>query len=346
VSASLDRLLWQKSRRDVPEIKSRPRGILQLHIEHLVEVAIVKLATVSDAEGGAAHQAIHGRGIEAVGQQIQILLPPALFAQVIREAGDWLVRNREQSVEDDAELASQNLLVIRFQFGLRSGQFRPERIIDQMQRQGGSVADVVELAERRDAFIEHAVAALAIDVFRGVAGQGSDDLDLVPSQIIREPTVLGFFDYRQIVPINDFGAGRACGFDEVTKKLAQLRRAAGEIDNGRAKPPNPVTYATGGGRVHHLRAPGRGIHVTMPAGLIALPPEIDLQRLQPRAAQGQTVVGQLLFKVIHEFTGMITGSGHCSISILTCRQEGAPVRFAIEVAQLAQDLNTQTALAD
>jgi hypothetical protein len=37
----------------------------------------------------------------------------------------------------------------------------------------------------------------------------------------------------------------------------------------------------------------------MPAGLIALATQIDLERLQPGAAQGQTVAGKFLLKRIH-----------------------------------------------
>src|ERR1051326_6871866 len=52
--ASLDGALFQVPRRDVPKIK-RP-AIGQLHVEHLVEVAIVNFPAVADAQGGAAHQ--------------------------------------------------------------------------------------------------------------------------------------------------------------------------------------------------------------------------------------------------------------------------------------------------
>src|SRR6266568_1059756 len=105
----------------------------QLQVEHLIEVAIVKLAAVADAERGAAHQVSNGRRIETVDKQFEILVPFALFVQVLGEAGDRLIGNREKFVEDDTELASQNQLVIGFQLRLRSGQFRPERVIDQME---------------------------------------------------------------------------------------------------------------------------------------------------------------------------------------------------------------------
>jgi hypothetical protein len=38
----------------------------------------------------------------------------------------------------------------------------------------------------------------------------------------------------------------------------------------------------------------------MAAGLIAFPADVDLQRLQARSPQGQTVPGQSLIKAIHD----------------------------------------------
>ena len=140
--------------------------------------------------------------------------------QVLGEAGDRLIGNGKKFVEDDAELASQNLFVIGFQISLRSGQFRAERVIDQMKRQCRAVADAVEFSERGNAFLKHAVAALLIDVFRRVAGQGGDDLGLMPGQVFRQPAVSFRFDYGQVVSVNNFGAGRARAIDQVTKELA------------------------------------------------------------------------------------------------------------------------------
>jgi hypothetical protein len=37
----------------------------------------------------------------------------------------------------------------------------------------------------------------------------------------------------------------------------------------------------------------------MPAGLIAFPPDIDLQRLQTPSLESQLVPGERLFKAIH-----------------------------------------------
>jgi hypothetical protein len=53
---------------------------------------------------------------------------------------------------------------------------------------------------------------------------------------------------------------------------------------------------------HHLRAPRRGINMAVRAGLVAFAADIELQRLQPVAAQGQPVPGQFGIKAVHGVT--------------------------------------------
>jgi len=104
MNAGLNRALVQIIRCDVPQVKRFAVG--HLHIEHLIEVAIVKLAAIADAQGGAAHEAVHRRRIEAVGEQFQILIPFALFAEIFGEAGNRLVGEGVKVVEDNSEVAS------------------------------------------------------------------------------------------------------------------------------------------------------------------------------------------------------------------------------------------------
>src|SRR5206468_7760955 len=108
VDASVDLAPLQTFRRDVPQVNPGLVCPAELQVEHLIEVAIIKLASVADAERGAAHQAGDRRRIETVDEQFEIFVPSALFVQVLGEAGDRLIGNREQFVENDAELASQD----------------------------------------------------------------------------------------------------------------------------------------------------------------------------------------------------------------------------------------------
>jgi hypothetical protein len=48
---------------------------------------------------------------------------------------------------------------------------------------------------------------------------------------------------------------------------------------------NPLANLMRNRLADHLGAPRAGIHVAMPASLIALSPDIDLERLQTRALQ-------------------------------------------------------------
>src|SRR6266542_4512617 len=57
VDAGLDLAPLQIFRRDVPQVNPGLVGPSELQVEHLIEVAIIKLASVADAERGAAHQA-------------------------------------------------------------------------------------------------------------------------------------------------------------------------------------------------------------------------------------------------------------------------------------------------
>src|SRR5712671_2888992 len=53
MNASLNRTVLQGLRRDVPKIQLL--AVLQLQLQHLIEIAIIKLAAVADAQRGAAH---------------------------------------------------------------------------------------------------------------------------------------------------------------------------------------------------------------------------------------------------------------------------------------------------
>ncbi len=72
------------------------------------------------------------------------------------------------------------------------------------------------------------------------------------------------------------GAARTRGLDEIAEVPAQFRRAAGDVHDVRAMLLNPRADAVRGLRVHHLRAPRRGIDMTVAAGLVALAAHVDL----------------------------------------------------------------------
>ena len=129
----------QKVGGDVPE-KKRLTGA-NLHSQHLIEITIVNLSAPADAESGTAHEIVHGCGIEAIGKQFQIFVPFSLFAQILRKAAYGLITDREQGGELDPIAVLKFCFVVRLQFGLRWRQFWAQRVVNQVERQTGAVAD-------------------------------------------------------------------------------------------------------------------------------------------------------------------------------------------------------------
>src|SRR2546430_15050479 len=133
------------------------------------------------------------------------------------------------------------------------------------------------------------------------------------------------------------------GFNKVTKEFTQFRRPARQVHDWRTMLANPVADAVRRRFVHHFGPPRRGVHVAMAAGLVALSADVELQRLQTRPTKRPMMLGQLLFKAVHESKGMISRSDFYSISIPP-GQKPAPVGLGIHVLQLAQQLNAQAGL--
>src|SRR5688572_26847629 len=109
-----------------------PQMPVQRHVQHLVEIAIVKAAAVINAQGVAAHEAIDGGGIEVVGEQFEITVPLVLLAQILSKAGDGLIRNRVKMVENDAVVALKGFLVVSLQFHLRRREGGADGIVNEV----------------------------------------------------------------------------------------------------------------------------------------------------------------------------------------------------------------------
>ena len=88
---------------NVPDC-SRATRLFQLHVQHLVEIAIVELAVVTDTDQRAAHQAVHRCRIEILLQQIHIGIMLALALQVFLEAVNRHIGDCQQVVKLDPVL--------------------------------------------------------------------------------------------------------------------------------------------------------------------------------------------------------------------------------------------------
>src|SRR6185369_16753109 len=93
----------------------------------------------------------------------------------------------------------------------------------------------------------------------------------------------------EVAAVDDAGTGGAGGFNEIREELAQLGRAARDINDLGLMPGDPVADAMGDFGGDHLSAPRSRIHVAMAAGLVAFPPDIDLKGLEAGPAEGQAV---------------------------------------------------------
>src|SRR5690606_1769902 len=73
MNARLDATARQVVRRDIPKVE-RP-SIPMPHPAHRLEVAVEDLAAPSHTQGGAAHETVDGRGIEASDKEFEIGIP-------------------------------------------------------------------------------------------------------------------------------------------------------------------------------------------------------------------------------------------------------------------------------
>jgi hypothetical protein len=84
--------------------------------------------------------------------------------------------------------------------------------------------------------------------------------------------------------------------DEETEMLAQLGGASRDIHHRRAMCANPIAHPAGNLGTHHFGAPGCSVDVAMAAGLVALAPHVNLERLQLTTAEGLAMLGQFVSK--------------------------------------------------
>src|SRR5258706_12787242 len=110
--------LNQHLRCDVPKKEWLP--VPKLHRQHLVEVAVIDLAQVVDAQCRAAHKIIDGRGIEILHQEMQVFLPFILTSKVFGKPRDRLIGNSVEMVEHNPVVTPEGLLVVSLQFSLRA----------------------------------------------------------------------------------------------------------------------------------------------------------------------------------------------------------------------------------
>ncbi len=89
-----------------------------LPLQHLVEITIVNLAVPTDRDHRTAHQACHRRRVKGLNDPLHVSFVLALIDQVLKEAADGHVRDREQPIEFQTMLAAQIVAIRCLQFPL------------------------------------------------------------------------------------------------------------------------------------------------------------------------------------------------------------------------------------
>ncbi len=265
-----------------------PTVALDRQAKLLVEVAVVQVAAPVHADEAAAHHAFEVAGRVVLLEQSHVRLEAALRDQHRAEALDRHVGEHEQPVEHDAEVLEQLALVVRLERDLIGRQHRALRVVDQVQHQAGAratVAERVELLERRDALVEHPLAALAIDVVDRVARQRGDDLDALAGEELREVLLAGLEQDRQVAAVDHLDVEAARLGYQPAEPFVQLRRAAREVERAYVAGPEHVGNPPERVPIHHLGAVRTGVDVAMHAALVAAIAEVDLQGLEDPAPQ-------------------------------------------------------------
>ena len=124
-----------------------------------------------------------------------------------------------------------------------------------------------------------------VDVLFEVARERGDDLDAVRGQEFGKIFEAGFVKDGEVVAVDAAEIQFRGEFDEGAEVGVEFGCAAGDVDDGWAMFANPARNAGGDLAAHHFGAPGGGVDVAMAAGLVAFSAEVQLQRLESRAAK-------------------------------------------------------------
>ena len=301
-------------RQQVAQVRASGAAERRRQPQHLVEIAVVEPSLPIDAEQRAAHHGVQVGGHAGVLEQLQVGSEPALADEGAAEALDRHVGEHEEVAELDAEVRAQLAPVVGLQRRLRRRQHRPLRVVDQVERQAGARAPVaagVELPQRGDALVEHAVAALAVDVGHRVARQRGRHVDAVQGQKVGQILLAGFEQHGEVAAVDHAHAEGACRSRQPAEVGVQLGRAAGDVERGDAARGQHLQHQVDGVGVHRFGARRPGVHMAVQAALVAAVAEIDLQGVEAAPAQRREIgVGEKGQGGVHGgFLQSVTGCG-------------------------------------
>ena len=117
----------------------RPRRSVEPHrqSEHLIEIAVERVALPVDADGTPAHHVLDVRLDVGGPQHLEVPVELPLRYEDAAEPADRHVRERQQPVEPDSESPAKVRLVVAFKLSLRRRQHRTLRIEDEVEGEIG-----------------------------------------------------------------------------------------------------------------------------------------------------------------------------------------------------------------
>src|SRR5262249_34455595 len=143
----------------------------------------------------------------------------------------------------------------------------------------------IQKTQRANARVESSLAALLVDVFLGVAGQRTNQFDLMDFEKLRQTFHAGLEEHREIAAIHHVSAESARRRDEISKIVMKLGRAAGDVQSRNPALREKTKHRVDVSATHLLLARWTRLDVAVNAGEITITPEIDLQNVHRAAAQ-------------------------------------------------------------
>jgi hypothetical protein len=131
--------------------------------------------------------------------------------------------------------------------------------------------------ECADRGVEHALAALPVDIVFEIAGHRRGDFNLLASEKFRQILLTGNVEDGQIAAVDDVDTKRSCAPYQRAKVRVELGRAAGDVERRNAAAFEHVQHMLDHFAAHLLGPMRAGIDVAMDARLVAAVADVDLQ---------------------------------------------------------------------
>ena len=147
-------------------------------------------------------------------------------------------------------------------------------------------AERVEFLQAADRTVEHALAALTLDIVLQIARHRRDDLDAVLRQKFREVFLARLLQHGEIAAVHHLDAELARAGHQAAEIRIEFGRAAGDVERRYVPPRQKIEHDVGDLGRHLLGAVRSGIDVAVEARLVAAIADIDLQGVEPAAPDG------------------------------------------------------------